>query len=91
MNPITLHWLDNEPAHNCGVTWGCSWPRGELSRDTVVGLRRADGTPVPLQTWPLAFWPEGSIKWLGCAAVLGPADGATFSLVQGGMRRPHHR
>lgn len=26
---------------------------------------------VPLQSWPTAFWPDGSVKWTAHAAVFG--------------------
>jgi hypothetical protein len=39
-------------------------------------LTAADGKALPVQTWTLAYWPDGSIKWTGFAAVAGPASGA---------------
>ena len=72
MDKVDLYWLDTRPAVPSGVTWGSSWPHGELAAGEAVRLVRADGTPLPVQSWPLAYWPQGSIKWLGCAAVLAP-------------------
>lgn len=61
------NWLDGAPPErHDGVTWGQPWPRGtRLARD----YRLAGGEA--LQSWPLAWWPDGSIKWTGHAA---PAD-----------------
>jgi hypothetical protein len=36
---------------------------------------------LPLQQWPLAYWPDGSIKWTGFATVAHTA--AAFRLVPG--------
>lgn len=75
-----LHWLDTKPVAPTGVTFGLCFSRGEMKPDVPVHLRRDDGAPIPTQHWPLAYWPDGSIKWLGMAAVLGPDDGERFSL-----------
>ena len=34
-------------------------------------LVSSDGKNLPLQTWPLAYWPDGSMKWSGFATVAG--------------------
>jgi hypothetical protein len=71
-----LSWLGGrEPAAPAGVTWGVPWPRGALFPGTGVSLLAGDGRSVPVQTWPLAAWPDGSLKWTGHAAVLGPGEG----------------
>ena len=44
-------------------TWGVPWPRGRLAQDTTFALRTAAGEAVPVQSWPLASWPDGSLKW----------------------------
>ena len=61
---VELHWLEGPvpPAAN-GVTWGVPWPRGRLAKDTTFALRTAAGAAVPVQSWPLACWPDGSLKW----------------------------
>lgn len=46
------------------VTWGMPWPRGELASDQTFRMGDA-----PLQSWPLATWPDGSLKWSGHAAL----------------------
>lgn len=59
-----LRWLDGAPpALMPGVTWGRPWARGQHARDAQFALQTREGQPVPLQTWPLAFWPDGSLKW----------------------------
>lgn len=58
-----VHWLESPaPASFAGVTWGTAWPRGAVSADKAFELREASGNR-PLQSWPLAWWPDGSVKW----------------------------
>jgi len=83
MRTIELCFVDTKPCIPTGVTWGVPVPAGELQAGDTVHLRRADGGALPTQTWPLAFWPDGSIKWLGCAAVAGPEDGEALALAPG--------
>ena len=83
MKSIALHFLDSKPAGPTGVTFGLSWPRGELKTGAPTHVRRTDGTSIPTQSWPLAYWPDGSIKWLGMAVVVGPKDGDRFSVRKG--------
>jgi len=58
-------WLDGRaPAINSGMTWGVPWPQGKHKHTvTHFSLREAGGAPITLQSWPLAFWPDGSLKW----------------------------
>src|SRR5690349_17697827 len=62
--PTEVHWLEGGfPAEMPGVTWGLPWPKGQLRPDQSFGLHTPDGTPVAMQTWPIGFWPDGSLKW----------------------------
>ena len=67
---VSLHWV-NQPAPGVasGVSWGVPWPQGEVPRDANFTLTDAQGKALPVQTWPLAFWPDGSLKWSGLATV----------------------
>jgi hypothetical protein len=56
------------PPLEAGVSWGIPWPRGTVSKSQTFSLT-AGGTALPLQQWPLAYWPDGSIKWTGFATV----------------------
>ncbi|HEY8993492.1 MAG TPA: Tat pathway signal sequence domain protein [Lacunisphaera sp.] len=71
VEPDVLHWLEGAPAALPGVSWGRAWPRGKYQRSTTFSLQTLEGVPVPLQSWPLAFWPDGSLKWTAHAI---PAD-----------------
>ncbi|MFB6120432.1 MAG: hypothetical protein ABEJ68_04875 [Halobacteriaceae archaeon] len=68
---VALDWLDDPPPAETGVRWGVPWPRGACDRDQSFALV-ADDAEISVQTWPTAFWPDGSVKWTGHAAVLGP-------------------
>jgi hypothetical protein len=64
-DPVTLNWLGGTPpATGANVTWGVPWPKGAMTTDTPLRLT-AGGQDVPIQSWPLAYWPDGSIKWTG--------------------------
>ncbi|HUR59450.1 MAG TPA: Tat pathway signal sequence domain protein, partial [Opitutaceae bacterium] len=66
--PVTLHWLgDAAPGAPNGITWGVPWPKGAVSANTPMRLEAADGRRIDVQTWPLAYWPDGSVKWSGHA------------------------
>ena len=70
-----------------GVSWGVPWPRGAVSRRQVFRLTAPTGE-LPLQTWPLAFWPDGSLKWTGFATVVpartaGAGQDGPFTLAAG--------
>jgi hypothetical protein len=70
-----VRWLDDRaPALSQGVTWGTPWPRGKQRESKHFALRGADRTLQPLQSWPLAYWPDGSLKWT--AHALAPTDEA---------------
>jgi hypothetical protein len=70
LRPIDLHLLNREPASMpAGISWGVPWPQGAVSRKSNFHLS-SQGINLPLQSWPLAFWPDGSIKWTGFATVL---------------------
>nr|WP_245541836.1 Tat pathway signal sequence domain protein [Uliginosibacterium gangwonense] len=81
--PLTtpLLWLGGVvPRSFQGTTWGIPWPQGALRAGADQTF--AIDTDHPLQSWPLAFWPDGSIKW--SAHALAPIDdksiGAVFEL-----------
>jgi hypothetical protein len=63
---VELHWLEGVVPGRCdGTTWGVPWPRGQVSAGQTFALNSADGQAVPVQSWPLAYWPDGSLKWSG--------------------------
>jgi YetA-like protein len=69
-NSAQLRWLGRAaPGIDTGVSFGVPWPRGAVSQTQTFALTTSDGAALPLQSWPLAYWPDGSIKWNGFATV----------------------
>jgi hypothetical protein len=81
---VPVHWLDGAaPLRETGVSWGVPWPRGAFRREQTFVLTGADRKPLPLQTWPLAYWPDGSLKWSGCASAAGAGAAGPFRIAPG--------
>lgn len=82
--PVPVHWLDGAPpAAPDGVSWGVPWPKGQLHASDPLALRTDSGALVPVQTWPLAYWPDGSLKWTGHAIATNATTPAKLELVAG--------
>jgi hypothetical protein len=83
-DPLALRWLDGAaPALPLGATLGLPWPRGQQKKTQVFHALDAQGRPLPLQTWPLAYWPDGSLKWTAHALPAGADAGAQPSIRPG--------
>jgi hypothetical protein len=79
---VSIHWLDKtSPGTETGVSWGVPFARGTVRREQMFALTAAAGKSLPLQQWPLAYWPDGSIKFSGFATVTG--DAGPFRLAPG--------
>ncbi|OEJ62048.1 Tat pathway signal sequence domain protein [Streptomyces agglomeratus] len=88
-DPVTLKWLEEEAGLGAapGSTLGVPWPKGAYAPDQTFALTTADGRAVPVQSWPLAHWPDGSLKWT--AHAVGPeATAAAFTLGAGTPAAP---
>ncbi|MEB3367263.1 exo-rhamnogalacturonan lyase family protein [Saccharopolyspora mangrovi] len=83
---VPLRWLNGTPGASTGTAFGVPWPKAALPKDTPLTLV-ADGNPVPVQSWPLAHWPDGSVKWSG-HAVSGRVSGSNFELRPGSPAAP---
>ena len=78
---VNLNWLDKAaPSSAAGVSFGVPWPRGAVQKDQVFSLASGSGAALPLQSWTLAYWPDGSIKWTGFATVAGPQAAGPLKL-----------
>ncbi|MBO9622558.1 MAG: Tat pathway signal sequence domain protein [Sphingomonas sp.] len=79
LNEAPIRWIDGAaPAAHDGQTFGVAWPKGALPKRQRLAVRAGDAA-VPSQSWPMAWWPDGSIKWTAHAI---PADaGRTGPLV----------
>lgn len=69
---VSVDWVGHEaPALRTGVSWGVPWARGAVPKGQSFTLKDAGGAALPVQAWPLAYWPDGSLKWTGFATVAG--------------------
>jgi hypothetical protein len=83
-SPVDLRWLEGgQLGESPGVTWGIPWPRGFMRADGAFALETGDGKPVPVQSRPLAFWPDGSLKWSAHSIGRAGKDGDGFRLRAG--------
>jgi hypothetical protein len=89
---ITL-WVD-EPngtdLESVPISRGLPLGRGVLKDETKAALQDESGKPVPCVTRALAFWPDGSVKWLLVDFATGFEAGAgrQFRLVVGDRAKP---
>lgn len=83
-----LRWVGTRPPTDCPVSLGIPFLKGELEADGRVVLNDRDGADIPSDCWPLAYWPDGSVKWLGVAAVVpGEAEGVRFETAGKSIKR----
>jgi len=88
-DPVILNWLDGAPPPAAGgVSWGVPWPKGAIPKNQTFTLTTGDNKTLPLQTWPLAYWPDGSIKWMGYATLAGADSTGPLKLTVGGGTTP---
>lgn len=76
---IPLQWVGEAPLHNKSVSFGVPFDEGELFPGKGLVLKTAKGENLPTDTWPLAYWPDGSVKWGGVAGVI-PAGTSALTL-----------
>lgn len=80
---VTLNLLDKKPLPvDSGVSFGVPWPRGAVKRSDDFILS-STVKRLPLQSWPLAYWPDGSIKWMGFATVVAGGSAESLTLKPG--------
>jgi hypothetical protein len=75
-----LHWIGSVPAIDKAVSFGVPFRQGEVKPDERLQLTTADGKTLTADTWAMAYWPDGSVKWSGVATVV-PAstEGVTLT------------
>ncbi|MEO6656106.1 MAG: hypothetical protein ABIO36_08490 [Pyrinomonadaceae bacterium] len=80
---VSLNLLDGQALGvDTGVSFGVPWPQGAIKRSTNFILS-SQGKRLPVQSWPLAYWPDGSIKWNGHATVVPAGISGTTTLSVG--------
>ncbi|MFI9583285.1 Tat pathway signal sequence domain protein [Streptomyces sp. NPDC052236] len=82
--PVTIDWLEDGGLGAApGSTFGVPWPKGAHAADTAFALATVEGKDVPVQTWPTAYWPDGSLKWTAHAVGPEAAGAEKFTLGAG--------
>lgn len=77
-----LKWLDDLPKSKSSITWGVPWKKGDLKKEDNLALRSEKGEELYVQSWPLAYWPDGSIKWSAQSAVFDPNSDKTYEIIK---------
>jgi hypothetical protein len=91
VSSVPLRWLSKKPAIPAGITWGVPWKQGDLQRDEALAVLNNLGKAVPSQSWPTAYWPDGSVKWTAHAVSLTTNDQLTadsYTLTKGAPTEP---
>ena len=65
-----LHWIGQTPAQAKPVSFGIPFSKGEFKPTDGFSLTTDKGEVIPADFWPTAYWPDGSVKWGGFAAVV---------------------
>ncbi|MGW0533280.1 exo-rhamnogalacturonan lyase family protein [Streptomyces sp. NPDC003032] len=82
--PVGIRWLEDGGLGAApGSTFGVPWPKGVHGADAVFALVTGDGKDVPMQSWPTAYWPDGSLKWTAHAVGPGAGEADRFTLAAG--------
>src|SRR5688572_9423529 len=84
---VKLSWLEGKPNTAAVTTWGTPWPKGSVSPDQTFALTAADGSAVPVQSWPTAYWPDGSLKW-SAHTIAAEAPAHSYTLKAGTATAP---
>ena len=67
---VSIRLLDGKALSlQSGVSFGVPWAQGSVKPNATFRLT-SEGKHLPLQSWPLAYWPDGSLKWSGFATVI---------------------
>ncbi|KAI0030551.1 hypothetical protein K488DRAFT_79570 [Vararia minispora EC-137] len=87
---VDLQWLDGAAPSTTlvGSAFGVPWTQGAIDKTTALAATASNGSGIPLQSWPLAYWPDGSLKWTGHA--LAVTEGLTnkFTVAPGTPAEP---
>ena len=65
-----LHWVGKTPQETCSVSFGVPFRQGEVRPETPLLLQTSEGKDIASDNWTMAYWPDGSVKWAGMAAVI---------------------
>lgn len=66
---IEMKWLGSHAQGIHSITFGVPFSKGEIQRAETFSLLMEE-QEYPLFSWPLAYWPDGSVKWMGNALTM---------------------
>jgi len=73
--PLTIHFPEGPiPQRPLPVAGGVPLGRGLVRSAEEVSIWSAEGRQVPAQVRAMAFWPDGSLKWVFCQFLADPAS-----------------
>ena len=67
---VPLHWIGDTPGQRTPVSFGVPFDEGDVQPGDALLLTTNSNETVLTDIWPLAYWPDGSVKWSGIAAVI---------------------
>lgn len=70
ISAVPLHWIGDTPEQDKAVSFGVPFDEGDVFPATPLQLKVNEYQDIPVDTWPLAYWPDGSVKWSGVAGVI---------------------
>lgn len=72
---ITLRWIERPSEDSLSVRFGVPFERGKVLPNDRFCLNGSD-----VESYPLAYWPDGSLKWCGFTGLVANAE--SYSLRQ---------
>ncbi|TQJ59489.1 hypothetical protein FBY30_1741 [Arthrobacter sp. SLBN-83] len=86
MADTLIRWIDGQAPTEIsgGTTWGMPFPRGTVPGVEGLTVTDATGARTRSQAWPLATWPDGSLKWAGIALPATDAPSDTYQVASDG-------
>jgi len=80
---VPLHWVGRiATGESLPVSFGVPFAQGELKDASTLTL----SNDIPTDAWGNAWWPDGSVKWAGLAAVV-PADTKALKVQRKGKKQ----
>ncbi|MCD8310434.1 MAG: DUF6250 domain-containing protein [Prevotellaceae bacterium] len=79
VSEVPLHWIGDTPDLSQTISFGVPFDEGQVYPQDALQLVSAGGEEVPIETWTLASWPDGSVKWSAVAGVV-PGKSDSFTL-----------
>lgn len=79
-NVIDLQWIGNPPqTEKTPVSFGVPFAEGKFFPNQKFEIKGDNELNLPVDSWPLAYWPDGSLKWGGFATVV-PSSAQSLQL-----------